>query len=61
MTTFKVPVAFLCLEQINVGFTVVKIIDRMLLIASLDNTNKSNLKHSKLSEAQHVMRNLFVL
>lgn len=60
MTTFKVPVAFFCLEQINVGFTVVKIIDRMLLIASPDNTKKSNLKHSK-SEAQHVMRNLFVL
>lgn len=40
---------------------VVKIIDWIVLIASLDNTSKSHLKHSKLSEAQHVMINLFVL
>lgn len=38
---------------------VVKNIDRILLIAPLDNASKSNLKHSKLSESKHVMRNLF--
>lgn len=38
-------------EQTNGSCTVGKVIDRTLLIASLDNACKSNLKHSKLSDA----------
>lgn len=49
------------LVKIRCGSIVVKIIDCIRLHLSLDKTSKSYLKHSNFSEAQHIMRSLFVL